>query len=203
MPAFLTIDTLVALTTKHLLHPFVFLLLALTYAASTFATPSTFFSSTSLDIRLRVPNFPTACIAISLLLVVVRLLAALDQRIAQGTRRKLDWEDEVVLITGGLGGLGGLIAEVYGMRGVPVAVLDIRELEVEEQHQLAEKGIANWQCDVGDRGQVQRTLEAVEKEVRLISLSYLHVSSSGRSTSSTMSCLFLSTPSSFVRRANY
>jgi len=166
MPSFLTIDTLVSLTTTHLLHPFVFLLLGLTYAASTFATPSTIFASNNVQLDLRIPNFPTICVVFSFILFLFRTLAALDRKVAAGTRRQLDWEDEVVLITGGLGGLGGLIAEVYGIRGVPVAVLDIRELHKAEKDELREKGISYWQCDVGDRGQVERTLGAVKKEVR-------------------------------------
>lgn len=167
MPSLLTIDTLVHLTTTHLLHPFVFLLLGLTYAASTFATPSTIFASDVLHLDLRIPNFPTVCVAISIIFFSLRLLAALDHKIAVGTRRKLNWEDEVVLITGGLGGLGGLIAEVYGIRGIPVAVVDIRELKRDEEEELSSKGISYWQCDVGNRDLVQRTLKAVEKEVRL------------------------------------
>lgn len=59
------------------------------------------------------------------------------------------------------------------MRGVPVAVLDIKDIdgeekeELSEKEELAEKGITYWQCDVGDRGQVERTLKAVQEEVRL------------------------------------
>lgn len=79
----------------------------------------------------------------------------------------MNWEDEAVLITGGLGGLGGLIAEVYGMRGVPVAVLDVRELSEAQKEELEERGVRYWRCDVGSREEVERTVRGVREEVRL------------------------------------
>lgn len=170
MPALLTIDTLVQLSTSFLLHPFLPILLGLTYAVSTYATPSTILSSRDLTFTLSVPNFPSICIILSFLFLSLRVLGVLDARIARGTRRKIKWEDEVVVITGGLGGLGGLIAEVYAMRGVPVAVLDIKEVDEKEEERLQEKGLSYWRCDVGDRSAVQKTMKGIEKEVGLISV---------------------------------
>lgn len=77
----------------------------------------------------------------------------------------MDLAEEVVVITGGGGGLGALIAEVYGMRGVSVAVLDVKELEGGKEALEEEKGIKWYRCDVGNSEEVERVANVVEKEV--------------------------------------
>ena len=67
------------------------------------------------------------------------------------------------MITGGASGLGLLMAEVYGMRGGSVAVLDVREPENEEA-----RGIKYYRCDVGDRGQVAAVAKQIEQDVGLL-----------------------------------
>lgn len=59
------------------------------------------------------------------LTLLLQAFVALDGRLAGGEARKLNWEDEVVLITGGAGGLGTCLAEVFALRGVGVAVVDV------------------------------------------------------------------------------
>lgn len=66
------------------------------------------------------------------------------------------------MITGGAGGLGLLLAEVYGMRGVSVAVLDVKDAPDGGEA----RNVTFYQCDVGDRAQVGRAAEQIEKEVR-------------------------------------
>jgi NADP-dependent 3-hydroxy acid dehydrogenase YdfG len=61
------------------------------------------------------------CIATAVLF----FLRMINANIANGKKREFEWTDEVIVITGGSSGLGLLIAEVYGMRGVSVAVLDV------------------------------------------------------------------------------
>jgi len=87
-----------------------------------------------------------------------------DQRLAWGPPRKLDWENEVVVITGGSGGLGRVLAEMFGRRGVSVAVLDVREPEDQES-----EGWQNchfYHCDVGDPEAVSKVKEEIERDVR-------------------------------------
>ena len=43
----------------------------------------------------------------------------------------VDWTDQIVLVTGGASGLGGLLSETLAMRGVRVVVLDVRKGEWE------------------------------------------------------------------------
>ena len=72
----------------------------------------------------------------------------------------MEWEKEVVVITGGTSGLGRLVAEVFGRRGVSVAVLDVKAPEGEE-----EEGWRWYECDVGRKGEVERVKGAVERDV--------------------------------------
>lgn len=65
----------------------------------------------------------------------------------------------MVVITGGARGLGLCVAEIYGMRGASVAVLD-REVEEGER-----EGIRFFKCDVGHKKEVERVWETVVKEV--------------------------------------
>ena len=69
----------------------------------------------------------------------------------------MKWEDEVVVITGGNGGLGGCLAEILGMRGVGVAVLDVVGGEKGDEG----SGVRYWKCDVGSYEEVERVLEEV------------------------------------------
>ena len=66
----------------------------------------------------------------------------------------------MVVITGGASGLGLLIAEVYGMRGVTVAVLDVREPEGGEA-----RNVEFYKCDVGDRKQVEAVAKDIERDL--------------------------------------
>lgn len=60
--------------------------------------------------------------------------------------------EEVVVVTGGGRGLGECVAEIYGIKGTNVAVLD---LEV-EKGQGEREGVRMYKCDVGNRAEVER-----------------------------------------------
>lgn len=68
-----------------------------------------------------------------------------------------------MVITGGAGGLGKVLAETYGMRGVSVAVLDIREPD--EQSEALEN-VRFYKCDVSSVTDVQKAKISIEKDVR-------------------------------------
>jgi NAD(P)-dependent dehydrogenase (short-subunit alcohol dehydrogenase family) len=89
----------------------------------------------------------------------------LDRKLAWGPPRKLNWDEEVVVITGGAGELGKVLAETYGMRGVSVAVLDIREPE--EQSEALEN-VRFYKCDVSSIEDVQNAKISIVKDVRKI-----------------------------------
>jgi NAD(P)-dependent dehydrogenase (short-subunit alcohol dehydrogenase family) len=87
-------------------------------------------------------------------------LSLINQRVAYGGRREVDLSEEVIVITGGAGGLGGLLAEVYGMRGAGVAVLDVADANDDEA-----RGISYYKCDVGDEEALTRAAAQIEKDV--------------------------------------
>lgn len=91
------------------------------------------------------------------------IFGAINQRVAFGLPREVDLSEEVIVITGGASGLGMLVAEVYGMRGASVAVLDVNEMENGES-----RGVTYYKCDVSDKEQVARVAGQIERDVRAI-----------------------------------
>ncbi|KAH8178321.1 short chain dehydrogenase domain-containing protein [Sarocladium implicatum] len=94
------------------------------------------------------------------LITLAWMASIINQRIAYGLPRDVDLSEEVIVITGGASGLGMLIAEVYGMRGATVAILDVNDME----HQEA-RGITYYRCDVSDKDQVAKVAAQIEKEL--------------------------------------
>lgn len=94
------------------------------------------------------------------LLTALYFINVLNKQIAYSKPRKVDFSEEVIVITGGASGLGLLIAEVYGMRGATVAVLDVKDLESGEA-----RGVSVYTCDVGDKEQVARVAVEIERDV--------------------------------------
>ena len=192
--AHLTIDLLAKVLRKSIFHPFIAWLIPLCQRAV--ATPFT-----HPAIRLTMAWAVVVCL--------FWILATVDRRVAYGLPRRVRFsesdrpradsdadadeededededEDEVIVITGGASGLGGLIAEVYGLRGVSVAVLDVRDLpsssssaspSSSEPHavnnldgELEERGVRYYQCDVGDRKQVEAVAGKIKEDVNISS----------------------------------
>ncbi|KAM0319762.1 hypothetical protein ACHAO8_000804 [Botrytis cinerea] len=94
------------------------------------------------------------------LLTMLYFLSILNRQIAYSKAREVDLSEEVIVITGGASGLGLLIAEVYGMRGATVAVLDVRDLESGEA-----RGVSYYKCDVGNREEVARVAVEIERDL--------------------------------------
>jgi hypothetical protein len=107
-------------------------------------------SHTAIQIAIGYASFLTAMF----------FLGVLNKQIAYTKARKVDFSEEVIVITGGASGLGLLIAEVYGMRGATVAVLDVKDLESGEA-----RGVSVYKCDVGDKKQVAKVAVDIERDV--------------------------------------
>jgi NAD(P)-dependent dehydrogenase (short-subunit alcohol dehydrogenase family) len=101
-----------------------------------------------------------ASIAWAAFISVCWIAGAINRRLAFGLPREVNLDDEVIVITGGASGLGMLVAEVYGMRGASVAVLDVREMENGES-----RGVTYYKCDVSDKEQVARVAGEIERDV--------------------------------------
>lgn len=93
-------------------------------------------------------------------ITLIWMAGVINDRLAFGLPREVDLSEEVIVITGGASGLGLLIAEVYGMRGATVAVLDVEEMENGEA-----RGVTYYKCDVGDKEQIAKVAEKIEREV--------------------------------------
>ncbi|KAH6608081.1 hypothetical protein Trco_004394 [Trichoderma cornu-damae] len=101
-----------------------------------------------------------AAIAWAAFVSLCSVAGAANQRIAHGAPREVDLGEEVIVVTGGASGLGMLVAEVYGMRGASVAVLDVNEMDHGEA-----RGVRHYRCDVGDKAQVARAAAEIEKDL--------------------------------------
>ena len=148
----LTLDLLVSILSRTILHPWAAWMVVLSLRAQ--VTP---YSDRAFVVAASYAVFLT-------LLAVAKMV---NQRIAYGLPRTVDLGEEVVVITGGASGLGLLIARIYGLRGVAVAVLDVKEVsEVEGWDECS--GVEYYQCDIGNRKELEATARRIEKDVCLV-----------------------------------
>ncbi|KAF2426501.1 short chain dehydrogenase/reductase [Tothia fuscella] len=144
----LTIDLLSTVLRRSLFHPGFAWMIPLSLRAVT--VPYEF-----LSMRLS--------IAYASLLTLLYILSYFNERVAFGTAREMDWEEEVVVITGGAGGLGALVAGFYGRRGVRVAVLDVKG--VDEGEEEDDGDVKYYRCDVGDAEQVEACARQIREDL--------------------------------------
>ncbi|KAK6343221.1 hypothetical protein TWF730_010821 [Orbilia blumenaviensis] len=93
------------------------------------------------------------------IITVTWLLQSLNHRLAYGKNRDFNKSEEVLVITGGSSGLGLLLAQVYGMRGMSVAILDVNEPEVEVRN------VEFYKCDVGNYDEVQEVSKRITQDL--------------------------------------
>jgi NAD(P)-dependent dehydrogenase (short-subunit alcohol dehydrogenase family) len=120
-----------------------------------------------LVLSLRAQVTPTTDLAFiiatgyAIFLTLIAIAKVFNARIAYGLPRTVELSDEVVVITGGASGLGLLMARIYAMRGVSVAVLDLKS---EKDVEVGE-GVEYYVCDVGRREVLEGVLRRIEVEV--------------------------------------
>ena len=149
--AHLNLDILLLVCSRTIFHWFFVLMLPLSLRAM--AAP---YNSTSFIVTASYAAF----------INLYHLMLSLSDRYAFGKPRKVDLSDEVVVITVGKGGLGACLAEIYGMKGVRVAVLDVSVGEEEEKAGAEEENdVRYYRCDVGDREDVHRVWKRVVDDV--------------------------------------
>ncbi|KAG4431038.1 hypothetical protein IFR05_013476 [Cadophora sp. M221] len=141
----LSIDLFLKVLNVTFLHPFVAWMIPLCMRAQVMP-----WTATAMQISIGYASFLTAMF----------FLGVLNRQIAYSKPRTVDFLEEVIVITGGASGLGLLIAEVYGMRGATVAVLDVKDLEAGEA-----KGVSVYKCDVGDKEEVARVAVKIERDL--------------------------------------
>ncbi|KAG0066567.1 hypothetical protein BGZ89_007140 [Linnemannia elongata] len=91
------------------------------------------------------------------LLFVVKIALWLHER-SQRRDGKVDWEDEVVLITGGASGIGYLLAEMLAIRHITVVVLDVHPVKTALD-------IESYICDVSDPEDIARVAKEIREDV--------------------------------------
>ncbi|KAM0349723.1 hypothetical protein ACHAPU_003552 [Fusarium lateritium] len=141
----LSIDLFLKVLNTTLLHPFVCWIIVMCFRAQT--------------VKWEAPPM-VAAIAWATIVTLFWMASVVNQRIAHGLPREVDLSEEVIVITGGASGLGLLIAEVYGMRGATVAVLDVNGMENTEA-----RGVTYYQCDVGNKEQIAKVALEIEKDL--------------------------------------
>ncbi|KAL8712625.1 MAG: hypothetical protein Q9220_003156 [cf. Caloplaca sp. 1 TL-2023] len=132
----LTIDLLLHVGSYTIFHPFVACMLPLCLRALAADYDSTSFILTS---------------AYAIFAVSCYVFSSVNHRWAYGPPRKIKMLEEVVVITGGASGLGKCIAEIYALKGVGVAVMDVA---VEEEGE--KEGVRFYRCDVADKKMVEK-----------------------------------------------
>ncbi|KAH8695400.1 putative short-chain dehydrogenase/reductase family protein [Talaromyces proteolyticus] len=146
---YVTLDLIIKVLNQTFLHPFIAWILVLCLRAQ--VTP---------------PDHPVwiGALGYAIFLSLWTAAAMLNRRIAYGMPREAEPSHEIIVITGGGSGLGQLIAQIYGMRGAGVAVLDIKEVsEVNGWDELS--GVEYYQCDVGDRKALELTAKRIENDL--------------------------------------
>ncbi|VUC35147.1 unnamed protein product [Clonostachys rosea] len=140
-----SVDLFAKILKRSIFHPFICWLLPLCLRART--------------VKWESPPMVGA-FAWAVFISIVWLAGLVNDWIAHGLPREVDLSEEVIVITGGAGGMGLLLAEVYGMRGASVAVLDVAEMEDAD-----ERGVTFYKCDVGDSKQLARVAAQIEEDL--------------------------------------
>ncbi|KAH9820757.1 hypothetical protein DFH28DRAFT_884161 [Melampsora americana] len=76
---------------------------------------------------------------------------------------RIDWTEQIVLITGGADGLGRVIAETLAMKHITVVVLDVKPF-VNSGEEL-EYDIHHFVCDVSNPKSVEEVTNRIKKEI--------------------------------------
>ncbi|KAG9292948.1 hypothetical protein G9A89_016310 [Geosiphon pyriformis] len=71
------------------------------------------------------------------------------------TSDRTDWDNEIVVVTGGSRGIGGLLVETIALRNVSVIILDLAPPEVENGN------VAYYKCDVSRFEEVERVAKQI------------------------------------------
>ncbi|KAK2071977.1 hypothetical protein P8C59_006358 [Phyllachora maydis] len=141
----LSIDLIVKVLKTSLFHPFMAWIIPLCFRAQ-----AMHWDAPPMLVSFGWASFITLC----------WIAGVINDRIAFGLPREVNLDDEVIVITGGASGLGLLMAEVYGMRGATVAVLDVNDMDSTDA-----RGVTYYKCDVADKEQLARVAREIERKL--------------------------------------
>ncbi|KAK3946343.1 hypothetical protein QBC46DRAFT_276216 [Diplogelasinospora grovesii] len=143
----LSIDLVVKVFRTSFFHPFVAWIIPLCFRAQ-----NMMWDATPMLVAIGWASFISSC----------WIVGYINNRLAFGLPREVDLSEEVIVITGGASGLGLLIAEVYGMRGATVAVLDVKDME---NGNGESRGVTYYKCDVTDKDAIARVAAEIERDL--------------------------------------
>lgn len=94
------------------------------------------------------------------------------------TTDKYDWDKEIVLITGGAGGIGGQVVKLFAERGIKVVVLDVIPMTFETRespsfsisrwfanHLALASNVYYYQCDITSPSTIASVAAEIRKDV--------------------------------------
>ncbi|KAF2096955.1 NAD(P)-binding protein [Rhizodiscina lignyota] len=146
----ITIDLLWRVLQRSFLHPFISWIVPL--------------SLISLGRSAYHPVVIGTCI-FAVLVNAVHLFFYIDDAVAFPGSKEVDLGEEVVVITGGANGLGLSLAQMLGMNGATVIVLDIDK----PKRDLEEvRGVTFFQCDVGSQKEMEEVAKKIRKEFGVV-----------------------------------
>lgn len=151
---YVNMDLFIRILVNSVFHPYIIFIFYLTQAA------------------LHVHREPLAYYTLiyAALLGALEIGANINQRLTYGKYRVVEWEKEVVIITGGGSGLGRVLAEMILRKGGRVAILDITESDPEAEDAMERWDLIWEKCDVTSESEVK---EAVDRIVDAVSSSRL------------------------------
>ena len=149
----LYIDPIVSLARRTILHPIITLPISASYYYFCYSATS----HTSCQAK----TVATAAIAaLSLALWVNEFLtnASCNNWVSD---RSWDWTREVVVVTGGSGGIGGSIARRLAGDGVRVVVVDV----IPPTYNVDGKSVSYYRCDLSDEAEIRAVCERIRVDV--------------------------------------
>jgi hypothetical protein len=118
-------------------------------------------SHSLLGYQLQVPDAQWKALQLVSAGLLLRINRYLSSRaMNNGTSDTFDWDREIILLTGGAGGIGAEAAQKFAKRGGKVVVLDVLPLTYS-----APPNLFYYQCDITNLDNVQSVAAQVQKEV--------------------------------------
>jgi len=154
---YVNLDLLIRILVNSVFHPYIVFIFYLTQAA--------------LHLHREPLAYYTLCYAA--FLGVVEIGVNINQRLTYGKHRKVEWEKEVVVITGGGSGLGRVLAEMIVRKGGKVAILDVKQPDEEAEDTMERWDLVWEKCDVSKESDVKEAVDRIVDDVSSVVLNWV------------------------------
>ncbi|KAH0364988.1 NAD(P)-binding protein, partial [Aureobasidium melanogenum] len=107
---------------------------------------------------------PVVPIVVAVWYTVLYSASTLNTFLAHGAAKKVVWNDQIAVVTGGAGGLGWLVARLLQLKGAEVVVWDIKAPE--EWNENDDNEAIKWyKVDVGNAEEVDAAYKKVQNDL--------------------------------------